>query len=141
MTDTGLELYRQNLVTEIEKHRESFSRYPLEVEYDNRSSVDMQSQTNPFLSVEVMYIDGYQADLSNKPVHRIVGMLVLTAKTREGMGSSEGYRLLEHFYPKVQWQVLGGVRLDMAKMVRPRLVNGWWAVSATIPFHINKFPT
>jgi hypothetical protein len=137
----SLELYRQQLVTEIELHKASFTDYSVVVEYDNRTIVDTQLQKNSFLSAEIMYIDGYQADLSNKPVHRIIGMLVLTAKTREGAGTAEGYKLLEHFYTRLQWKVVGKVRLDMAKMVRPRLLNGWWGVSATIPFHINKFPS
>ena len=141
MSNTGLELYRQQLVTEVEVLRATYAGCPLEIEYDNRDNIDMQNQRDPFLCVEVMYIGGQQADLSNKPVHRIPGMLVLTAKTREGMGSAGGYKLLEHFYPNLQWRVIGNVRLEMAEFSRPRLVGGWWGVRAMIPFHINKFPT
>ena len=141
MADTGLELYRQQLVAEVEALRGTFLAHALSIEYDNRDNINMLTQRDPFLCVEVMYIGGQQADLSNKPVHRIVGMLVLTAKTREGMGSSGGYKLLEHFYPSLQHRVIGNVRLEMAEFSKPRLVGGWWGVSAMIPFHINKFPT
>ena len=141
MTNTGLELYRQQIVAEVEALRATYAGCPLEIEYDNRDNIDMQNQRDPFLCVEVMYIGGQQADLSNKPVHRIPGMLVLTAKTRDGMGSAAGYKLLEHFYPNLQWRVIGNVRLEMSEFSRPRLVGGWWGVSTLIPFHINKFPT
>lgn len=141
MADTGLELYRQQLVSEVENLKDSFTEHTLNIEYDNRDNINMITQRDPFLCVEVVYIGGQQADLSNKPVHRIVGMLVLTAKTRDGGGSSGGYKLLEHFYPNLQHRVIGNVRLEMAEFSRPRLVGGWWGVSAMIPFHINRFPT
>lgn len=141
MADTGLELYRQQIVAEVKNLKGFFTGHTLNIEYDNRDTVNMLTQRDPFLCVEIMYIGGQQADLSNKPVHRIIGMLVLTAKTREGMGSSGGYKLLEHFYPNLQHRVIGNVRLGMAKFSKPRLVGGWWGVSAMIPFHINRFPT
>ena len=141
MADTGLELYRQQLVAEVEVLRGTFTAHPLSVEYDNRDNINMLIQRDPFLCVEVMYIGGQQADLSNKPVHRIIGMLVLTAKNREGAGSSGGYKLLEHFYPNLQHRAIGNVRLEMAEFSKPRLVGGWWAVSAMLPFYINRFPT
>ena len=141
MSDTGLELYRQQIVSEIELARAAFSEYELHVEYDNRGNIDMLSQRNPFLCAELMFTGGQQADLSNKPVHRITGMLVLTAKTREGAGSAGGYKLLEHFYPRLQHRVITNVRLSMATFDRPRLVGGWWGTSAILNFHINKFST
>lgn len=141
MTDTGLELYRQQLVGAVDVLQKTYEAGNLKVEYDNRDNIDMRTQRDPFLCAEVMFIGGQQADLSNKPVHRILGMLVLTAKTREGMGSAGGYKLLEHFYPNLQWRVIGNVRLEVAEFSRPRLVGGWWGFSAMIPFHINRFPT
>lgn len=141
MSSTGLGLYREQLVAELDALRATWVDYKLEVEYDNRDNIDMLSQRDPFLCAEIMFIGGQQADLSNKPVHRIVGMLVLTAKTREGAGSAGGYNLLEHFYPNMQHKVIGNVRLEMAEFSKPRLVGGWWGVSAMLPFHINRFPS
>lgn len=135
----SLETYRQQLVTAIEVQRALWTDYTLEVEYDNRDNIDLQAQANPFLCAEILFIDGKQADLSSNPVHRVVGMLILTAKTREGMGSAKGYTLLDHFYPSLQHRVIGNVRLEMASFSRPKLVGGWWGISAILPFHINKF--
>jgi hypothetical protein len=141
MADTGLELYRQQIVGAIEAAKVGFTIYTVEIEYDNRQNMDFATLETPHLCAEIMFTGGSRGDLSNKPVHKIVGMLVLTSKVRDGKGPADCYRLLEHFYPKIQNQVVGSVRFEMADFDRPRLVTGWWGVSALIPFRINKFST
>lgn len=141
MSDTGLELYRQHIVGAVNAAKAGFTAHTVEIEYDNRQNLEIPTLENPYLCVEIMFTGGSRADLSNNPVHKIVGMLVITSKIRDGKGTADCYRLLEHFYPKLQNRVVGSVRLEMADFDRPRLVNGWWGISALIPFRINKFST
>lgn len=138
---SNIETYRQQLAAAVEVARESYVDQNLIIEYDNRYLVDMNTQTDPFLCVEVTYAGARQADLSNKPVHMIAGLLVLTAKVREGAGTANAYNLLDHFYEKLQFRVIGDCRMEMANIVRPAKLAGWWGISAIIPFRVNKFPT
>lgn len=137
---SSLELYRQQLVTAIEAARATYEEdCDLVVEYDNRDSVNMKTQSKPFLTVEIEYVGGVQGDLSNKPVHKIAGILILTAKVREGAGTAAVYRLIEHFYTSLQFRVIGDCRVEMADLVKPSRLGGWWGVSAVLPFRVNKF--
>lgn len=138
---SNIETYRQQLVAAVESARELYSVQDLVVEYDNRYIVDMNTQTDPFLCVEVTYAGAVQGDLSNKPIHKIAGLLVLTAKVREGAGTASAYNLLTHFYESLQFRVIGDCRMEMANIVRPAKLAGWWGISAIIPFRVNKFTT
>ncbi len=138
---SNIETYRQQLVSAVEVAKETYANQDLVIEYDNRYLVDMNTQTDPFLCVEVSYVGAVQADLSNKPVHKIAGMLILTAKVREGAGTANAYNLLDHFYEKLQFRVIGDCRMEMANIVRPAKLAGWWGISAIIPLRVNKFPT
>lgn len=135
----NLDTYRQQLVAEIEAIRIQ-SGSGVVIQYDNRDIVETTTQSGPFLDVSIEYIDGEQVDLSNKPVHRIVGLLVLTARVREGSGSAGAYDLLSNFYMKLHGRQVGDVKLAMSKFSRPKKVDGWWGVASFMPFHINQFP-
>ena len=138
-----LEKYRELLIAEVATHLATFEDFPLVAEFVNRTTVDMTKQREPFVAVEVVFADGWQADLSNKPVHTITGFLILTAKTRDGGGSTQGYKILGHLYTNVQHKILGGlVRVGMSSFGgRPKPVDGWWNVSVVLPFHVNQFPS
>lgn len=138
MTDS-LDTYRQQLVAAVEAARLTYTEdCDLVVEYDNRNAVNMKTQEQPFLCVEIEYIRAVQADLSNKPIHKIAGLLILTAKVREGAGTSKAYQLLEHFYTALQFRVIGSCRVEMSDIVKPNRLGGWWGVSAVLPFRVNK---
>lgn len=136
---TNIDTYRQQLVAAIEAAKESYTNKNLVIEYDNRYLVDMNTQSDPFLCAEIVYVGAVQGDLSNKPIQKIAGMLVLTAKVREGAGTAGAYSLLNHFYENLQFRVIGNCRMEIASIVKPAKLAGWWGISAVIPFRINKF--
>lgn len=138
---SNLDTYRQQLVAAVEIARETYADSQLLVEYDNRYLVDMNTQTDPFLCAEITYAGAKQADMSNKPVQKIAGLLILTAKVREGAGTAAAYSLLSHFYENLQFRVIGDCRMEMASIVKPAKLAGWWGISAIIPFRVNKFTT
>jgi hypothetical protein len=136
----SLELYRQSLTSAVEAAKVGFTAYPLIIEYDNRLLVDYSTQSNPYLCVEIMFVDGEQADLSPAPIHRINGFLNVVAVGKEGSGTAKLYTLLDHFYPQLQHKTFGDVRTKMATMTKPKLVTGWWGVACMVPFWVDKFP-
>ena len=135
----SLETYRNQIITEVKLAVDAFTTYPLEVEYDNMENLDASQTENPHLCCELQFIDGRQADMADTPVHRVTGMLILTAKVRASKGTLGCYRLLEHFYPRLQGRFVCDCKMMMADFDPPRLVSGWWGTSAIIVFHANRF--
>ena len=133
-----LDGYRVALFSAVEAAKAGFSAFPVVIRYQNQTSTDVSELEHPFLDVELIYNVGRQADISNKPWHRLAGFLVLTAKDREGAGTQKPNQLLEHFYPKLHMRGIGGVQLEMSDIKTPPVRGGLYSVSAMIPFTINK---
>ena len=126
---------RQAIVTAIEARKASWADNTLIVEYDNRELVNRDTHVNPFLCVELLYIDGYQASLFPDPVHRILGTIILTAKVKQGSGSKAANDLLDHFYTAIHLtDTITPIRTHAAKLVRAKSEAGWVGESAVIPF-------
>lgn len=134
----SIEAIRQSLVAAVEAAKSGFSEYPLVIGYDNRDYIDPMKQTNPYLEVEVQLGSGWQADLSPDPIHRITGLLILTAKVREGNGTAQINRLLDHFYPKLQRRRIGLALTEMASFPRGSSIKGLYGQSVVIPFIADK---
>lgn len=130
--------YREQLTAAVVAAKTGFTEFPPLVEFDNRDTVPRQGLDHPFLTCEIQITAGRQADLSSSPIHRLIGFLILTAKARDGEGTARAYRLLEHFYPQLHRQKIGDVHLEYADFDKPRLVQGWWGISALIPLKIDK---
>jgi hypothetical protein len=129
-----LEQHRQSIVTAIEAARVGFTAYPLVIEHDNRNMVDTATQLNPFLAVNLRFLDGAQADLSTNPIHRKIGQIHLQAAVKEGSGTAKAYELLEFFYSALQAKQFGGVRTRMASFAREQEFKGWVYYPALVPF-------
>jgi hypothetical protein len=133
--------YRKEVTQAVLDIKTAFTDYPVSVEWDNRDTVNMQEQQMPFLCCELVFNGGRQADLSNKPIHRLQGFVILTGKSREGTGSSDALTLVSHFYQRLQRRVIGTtakVHTYYAELDKPRMVQGWWGVSALVPFTIDN---
>jgi len=132
-----LEQHRQSIVTAVEAAKAAFSAYPLSIEYDNRMIIDHATQVNPYLCVNIRFLDGSQADLSTSPIHRKIGQIHLQAVVKEGDGTAKAYQLLDHFAPRLHRTTLGGVYTKMASYVREMPHLGWVYYPAIIPFWTN----
>lgn len=129
---------RQAIVTAVEAAKVGAPVLPLVIEYDNRIIVDTQTQTLPFLCVNVVFMDAFQADLSNTPIHRFVGQIHLAAAVKAGAGSADALKLLDFFYPQLQRKALGIVRTYMAKSAPMTPHLGWNYYTMLIPFWSDK---
>lgn len=130
---------RQDIYTAVEAAKAGFTEYAVTIEYDNNLVIDASSRELPFLRVRVKFLDGMQVDLSNAPIHRVLGQIHLAAAVKEGAGVSVGYRLLDHFYPQLQRKSLGAVRTHMAKVTDHVKIEGWVHLPVIIPFWTDKF--
>lgn len=133
-----LEQARIDIVTAIEAAKAGAPVSPLIIEYDNRIVVDTQTQVKPYLAVHVKFMDGNQADLAARPIHRIIGQIHIAAVTKLGTGSSEALKLLDFFYPQLHQRSMGVVRCHMAKVVDVKLHLGWQYYPVLIPFWFDK---
>lgn len=128
---------RADLVTAVEAVRAAYvtaTGQPLLVDYDNRDSVSQHEQHETWLDVNVKFVDAYQGDLNRKPFHRHIGVLVLEANTKEGLGSAKNLALLDFFYTRLHGRTHGIVRTLLTDMRPDRKADGWYKSNVGVPF-------
>lgn len=126
---------RAALTTRIEALKAVWSAYPLEIEYDNQNRVNPSTQVNPYLCVHLVWLDGYQVDLAQNPLHRVLGTIILEAKTKEGQGTKKALALLDHFYePLHMTDANTPLRTQAARFKTLEAKLGWATDAAIIPF-------
>jgi hypothetical protein len=132
------EQIRQDIASAIDALKADFpGGYLILIEYDNILLVDTQYQINPYLRVDIKYIDMEQADLSDNPMHRIHGQIILAAGVKEGGGTRAANTILDYFYPKLQRRTFGIVHTHMAT-VGPDVPHlGWLYSPVVIPFWVD----
>jgi hypothetical protein len=130
----SLETVRQSIISAIETAKVGCPNGVPIIEYDNRIIVNTQTQSVPFLCVQIKLLDGVQADLNVNPIHRIYGQIHISAAVKEGDGSALAYTMLSHFYPQLQKKQLGDVRTAMYTFAPTRPHLGWVYYPILIPF-------
>jgi hypothetical protein len=134
------QLARQAIVTEIERARLAWNavggNYTLLVDYENFNEVDLSSQVNPYLAVDIVFRDTNQLDLGLAPILRDDGQIMLAVGVKEGGGTQEASRLLDFIRPYLQLRtdLLNGVRTHESKVQPPRRVAGFYFVPVVIGF-------
>lgn len=126
----------QAIRTRIETAKAAWSAYTLLVDYENLGDIDLAAQVNPYLAVDIVYLDGEQLDLSDNPLVGDFGSIVIAAGVKEGSGTRGLIQLLDHFRPYLQLKDdIGNVRTKAARMSKapvPRM--GFYFLTMTIPF-------
>jgi hypothetical protein len=130
---------REKVVTAVEALKASYG--PLTVEYYHLKSVNLDTQSVPFLSVRVMLHDGFQTNLGRHAGNRLIGSIILEAKYKEGSGSRVANTILEHFYRGLHMtDAHHPVRTQAARPSSRPLAKGWLAEAAIIPFWCDSLP-
>lgn len=80
---------RQEIATAVEAARVAWTDYPLIVEQENRDIVNLATQVNPYVAVDVVFYDGKQMDLGPEPLQGVYGQIFLGVFTQEGKGTSQ----------------------------------------------------
>lgn len=122
--------------TEIERGKVAWTDYPLEIEYDNRDAVDLSALLTPYLMVDILWGDGVQMDLGQRPMVADIGSIILAAGVKEGQGTVGLLKLLQHFRAYLQLRhPLGSIKTKAAMLGgRPVLLRGFYYQTMTIPF-------
>lgn len=99
------EAARVEIVTAIEALKTAWTGgYTPVIDYDNRELVNIAGQTNPYLSVELVYLDGQQMDLGPQPLVGTYGQIWLAVLVKRGKGTSQANALMDYFEKGLQLQ-------------------------------------
>lgn len=136
----GLEQARQDITAAVEALKYGGPINPVVIEYDNRKVVDTQIQVNPYMVVNYVFMDGWQADMAVHPIQRTIGQIHLAVVAKEGSGSALALKMLDYIYPRLQGKRLGIVRTKFAKPSRAVTKAGWVYYPVLIPFWFDEIP-
>lgn len=109
--------------------------YALEIEYDNRNTVDRANLQSPYLTVDIVWQDGQQMDLGLNPLVQDLGHIVLAAGVKEGAGSLDLLTLLTFIRPYLQLRDdLGPARTQAAGLQKEVYHEGFYYQPMLVPF-------
>lgn len=126
---------RQAVMAVVQQIVNDHLSYPLAVERDNRATVDISQQENPFLQVSILHLGGGQAELGPNPNIRHDGQIVISAVVKDGDGTADAEALLDFVLPYFSTQSLGALQCEAAVMTKGREHLGLWYQPAIVPFY------
>jgi hypothetical protein len=126
---------RQAIMAIVQQIVNDHQDYPLNVERDNRATVDVSKQEDPFLQVSIMHLDGGQAELGDNPNIRHDGQIQISAVVKAGAGTADAEALLDFVLPYFSMQALGPLQLQAAVPIKGRAHLGLWYQPAIVPFY------
>ena len=129
-----LEQARQKITARVEALKATFGA-PVVVDYANAERVDTTAQKDAYLHVAIRRMDGQQVGLGVDSLQRVIGTVVLEARCREGTGTAQMNKILEHFYRGLhKTDVMSPVRTYAARFGPGTVKDGWVRESSVIPF-------
>lgn len=111
-----------------------WTAYPLQIELDNRESVDLGTQTKPFLQISVKPMAGEQMDMADNPLIEQRGQILLNVVSRAGDGTTESDALLEFAMKYFSLKYFTLVQCRAAVAVSPKLVKDRWYSPAIVDY-------
>lgn len=130
----SIEAVRQALVAQFEVALAAYVGTPPEVQYENRNTVDVSTQVDPYIGIEIVNTTGKQLDLNPSPMAVQYGQFVLTVFCQENSGARAAALLLDHFLPYLERKELGIVRTMVATQIWAKPAIGWKPYPLVIPF-------
>lgn len=109
--------------------------YTLLVERDNRKTVNQATQVNPYLKMEIKFLNGEQADMSSAPRVQVWGQVWLTAVCKCGIGTEAVDELRDFVTSYYTMKDLGLVKMQAAFPALAKEVKGLWESPVIIPFY------
>lgn len=112
--------------------------YVLNVEQDNRAVIDVTTQNNPWLKVEIRMGQADQLDLADHPRVEQWGQIWLTAKCKPGTGGAGTKALIDFVTPYFELKQLGPVVCKAVAAVGGAEVKGVWGERAIVNFYLHR---
>lgn len=110
------------------------------VQYENLTQVDLAAQTKPFVSMEIIFNDGEQKSMGDKPVGRFSGAVWLGVWCKEGSGTKTALTLLSFLIQTFRAVSFGGVVCHMPVPVPAQTKLGWFVEAIRVPFYFDDIP-
>lgn len=137
----SLDAARQAIFTEVERARAAWTAYTLQVEYENRDRVDLSKVTKSYACLDILWARASQMDLGLRPKVNDYGTILLTVGTKQGNGSTDLLKLLDHFRPYLQLRdnIGGGVRTQEGHIQKPYpAADGFYYYPLSVPFWVEN---
>lgn len=131
-------LATQAIMAAIQLAVDEHEAYPLEVDGTNFCTVDKNLQADPYLKVEINFLQAEQMDLGTNPFVKQWGQIEVIAKDKEGNGWPGATALLDHVRPYLELRKLGIVTCLSAGALKARKVDGEWCVPMIVNFYYHR---
>ena len=125
---------RQEIAAAIEVARVAWTAYPLIVEQENRDTVNLATQVNPYVGVDILFYDGKQMDLGPEPLQEVYGQIFLGVFTQEGKGTSQVTPLIDYIGKALSRRTFPLVKTGVPKPQPAVSRRGWYCQVTLVDF-------
>lgn len=125
---------RVEIVTAVEAAKAAWTAYPLEVEYENRNTVNLATVVNPYVGVDIVFYDAKQADLGPEPLQGVYGHVFFAVCTQEGRGTSQVTALSDHMGKALSRKAFPLVKTGVPKPQPAVTRKGWYCQVTLVSF-------
>lgn len=122
---------------------QEWSEWPLAVQYENKNLIDLTTVEQPFVTQDLVFFGGGQADLNPQSKNVAYGQILLAACVKEDSGSVLARRLINFLRPAFEKQDFSGlpegVQLSSfaAFPSRARPFQGWECYPLIVPVQLH----
>jgi hypothetical protein len=102
--------------------------------WENRISLDLAAQTDPFLGCDVVWNDGWQASIEAVPIDRYAGAIHLSIWVKEGGGGLVANQWMGELASLFKHKLFDGVISGAPQPTPARTYEGWRIYVLRIPF-------
>ena len=129
---------RTDIATAVQAIKTAWTPYTLQVETDNRDSINYATQEKPFLQLDTVFMSADQLDLGEAPKTRQWGQIVLSAVVKEGSGTVAATALLDFAIPYLERKQFVVVRTETAEAHPAKPFKGWTYFPLLINFSFTR---
>lgn len=112
-----------------------------DVEYENHVQINPDSQQRPYVMLDILYLDGEQKDLSNKPLVATLGQLVLAIGVKENTGTLFAETLRDFLVPYFELKNWPEGVVHVAEPQKAALRKGWVYFPVLFNFTVYRHTT
>jgi hypothetical protein len=110
------------------------------VQYTNREMIDFATQKLPFVTCDIVWVDGQQASMEFNPVVRRLGAVWFHVGVKLGAGTSVALSMLYAITKQFEIQTYGGVVAQAGQPMQGFERKGWWYERVRVPFYFDEIP-
>lgn len=114
---------------------------PLVVTYQNQVLVNVDTQVDPYLCVDIHFLDGRQLSMGATKDLIDYGQVQLVAHAKENSGTLVSQQILDHFRTFLELKSFSLVRTQAGRGSMSYLRAGWLCTPLVIPFWYTRLVT